>query len=66
MKNKNEHSNQTAKLVTIAQAAAILRVSKNTLRLWDRKGILKAVRYGVRGDRKYLVSDLEALLQKEE
>ncbi len=54
------------KLVSITQAAAILRVSKKTLREWDKKGILKAVRYGVRKDRKYLIKDLEALLNKEE
>ncbi len=63
MKDKQQ---EIPKLVSITQAAAILRVSKKTLRDWDKKGILKAVRYGVRKDRKYLIKDLEALLHKEE
>ncbi len=63
MKDKQQ---EIPKLVSIQQAAAILRVSKKTLREWDKKGILKAVRYGVRKDRKYLIKDLEALLNKEE
>jgi excisionase family DNA binding protein len=40
-------------LMTLSEAAASLKVHPNTLRLWDRKGILKAVRFGQRGDRRY-------------
>ncbi len=61
-----EKSRETPTVITLEQASAILRVSKKTLREWDKKGILKAVRYGVRKDRKYLIKDLEALLNKEE
>ncbi|GIW59223.1 MAG: hypothetical protein KatS3mg087_0289 [Patescibacteria group bacterium] len=40
-------------LLTPRQACDILKVHANTPRLWDHKGILKAVRFGQRGDRRY-------------
>jgi len=40
-------------LLTLREACEILKVHPNTLRQWDRKGILKAVRFGQRGDRRY-------------
>lgn len=49
-------------LLTIQQAAKILNVNTQTLRRWDKKGILKAVRVGNRkgvGDRRYRKKDIE-------
>lgn len=40
-------------LLTLKETCEILKVHSNTLRLWDKKGILKAVRFGARMDRKY-------------
>ena len=45
-------------LLTITQASEILGVNKNTLRAWDKKGYLKAIRIGLRGDRRYKRSDV--------
>lgn len=45
-------------LLTLREAAQILKVHPNTLRLWDKKGMLKAVRFGSRKDRKYRKEDL--------
>ncbi len=53
-------------IMTLSETAAFLSVSKQTLRNWDKQGILKSVRYGVRKDRRYLVKDVHVLLQKEE
>ncbi len=50
---------KTPELVTLAQAVDILKVHPNTLRKWDKKGILKAVRFGQRGDRRYYMKDIE-------
>jgi excisionase family DNA binding protein len=50
--------------LTIQQAAEALGVHPNTLRNWDNKGILKAIRFGSRGDRRYQKSDIEKLLKK--
>lgn len=52
------------KLVTLKEACEILKVHPNTLRQWDQKGILKAIRFGARRDRKYEKEDVLALLGK--
>jgi excisionase family DNA binding protein len=44
-------------LLTLKQACEILKVHPNTLRQWDKKGILKAVRFGQRKDRRYKKED---------
>ena len=52
-------------LLTIKQAAKILNVNTQTLRRWDKKGILKAIRIGARkgvGDRRYRKNDIEAYI----
>ncbi len=50
--------------LTVQQAAEVLGVHPNTLRNWDNKGFLKAIRFGSRGDRRYRKSDIEKLLKK--
>lgn len=52
------------KLIKLAEAAELLNVHPNTLRHWDRKGVLRAVRFGQRGDRRYQKEDLIRLLGK--
>ena len=49
-------------LLTLKQACEILQVHPNTLRQWDEKGILKAIRFGARKDRKYRKEDIEKLI----
>lgn len=44
---------KTPELLTLKETCEILKVHPNTLRQWDKKGILKAIRFGVRGDRRY-------------
>jgi excisionase family DNA binding protein len=53
---------QVAELITLSEASQILKVHPNTLRKWDRKGILKAVRFGERGDRRYKKEDINKLI----
>lgn len=52
-------------LITLSEACEILKVHPNTLRKWDRKGILKAVRFGERGDRRYKREDIAKLISEE-
>ena len=52
------------KLISLRETARILKVHKETLRRWDQKGRLKAIRVGSRQDRKYLISDVIQLLEK--
>lgn len=52
------------KLLKISEVADVLNVHPNTLRKWDEKGILKAVRIGERGDRRYKREDIEKMMEK--
>lgn len=49
-------------LLTLQETAKILKVHPNTLRLWDKKGILKAVRIGVKKVRRYKKEDIEKFI----
>ncbi|HEX2194324.1 MAG TPA: GAF domain-containing protein, partial [Candidatus Limnocylindria bacterium] len=49
-------------LLSVAQAAALLGVHPNTIRVWTEAGRLAAYRINARGDRRYRRSDVEALL----
>lgn len=50
------------KLLKLKEAAEILNVHPNTLRLWDRKGILDAVRIGERKIRRYRLEDIKKFI----
>ena len=50
--------------LTIKQASELLQVHPNTLRNWDKKGLLKAGRIGERGIRRYKRSELIKFLEK--
>ena len=45
-------------LISLKQASELLKCHPNTLRKWDISGLLKAVRFGKRGDRRYNKVDL--------
>jgi excisionase family DNA binding protein len=49
-------------LLTLREASELLKCHPNTLRQWDRKGILAAVRFGERRDRRYKKADILKLL----
>ncbi len=50
-------------LITLRDVCKILKVHPNTLRLWDKKRILIAARFGARKDRKYKKVDVMKLLK---
>lgn len=50
-------------LLKMSEVSEMLNVHPNTLRQWDTKGILKAIRFGSRGDRRYHREDVEKLLE---
>ena len=54
--------NETLELLKISEASKLLKVHPNTLRLWDKKGILKSVRLGLRGDRRYRMLELKKFI----
>ena len=51
-------------LLTLGEAAGILKVHPNTLRLWDKKGVLTAIRIGVKRVRRYKKEDIERFINK--
>lgn len=58
-----------AELLTLRETAKILKVNPGTLRRWDRKGILQAVRVGTRrevGDRRYRKEDIENYIEQKD
>lgn len=63
MKKQQEGTKEVPDILTLAQACEILHCHPNTLRNWDNKGILKAIRFGTRGDRRYHKSDILKLLK---
>lgn len=52
------------KILTLKEACELLNCHPNTLRSWDNKGILRAIRFGRRGDRRYNREDILKLLRK--
>lgn len=60
--NKDE---KVPELITLKDACELLKVHPNTLRQWDEKGVLKAIRIGVRKDRRYRKEDILKLIRKQ-
>ena len=50
-------------LFTLMEACDVLKVHPNTLRQWDAKGTLVAIRIGVKRNRRYRKEDILKLLQ---
>ncbi len=49
------------RLLTTGQAARLLNVHANTVRRWDRRGVLKSHRIGDRGDRRFAEDEVQQL-----
>lgn len=64
MAKKEDKLEELPDMLTLQQACDVLNVHPNTLRNWDNQGILKAVRYGKRGDRRYRKEDILNILKQ--
>ena len=51
-------------ILTMKQVCELLNVHPNTLRNWDNNGVLKAIRFGTRRDRRYKKSEIFKILKK--
>jgi len=51
-------------LLSLQETCEVLKCHPNTLRQWDNKGILVAVRFGERKDRRYKKDDIIKLLKQ--
>lgn len=54
--------NKHPEILSLKQACDILNCHPNTLRNWDKKGILKPIRFGTRRDRRYKKADILKLI----
>ena len=50
----------------VTKAARLLGVHPNTLRAWADQGRIRSLRVNQRGDRRFLVEDLQAFMRKAE
>jgi len=64
MVNQAKKKEELPEILTLQQACDLLNCHPNTLRNWDRKGILKAIRFGSRGDRRYSKGEILNLIRK--
>lgn len=62
MKKQRLKIEQMPDILTLQQACEILNCHPNTLRKWDNKGLLKAIRFGARRDRRYKKSEILKLI----
>ncbi|NCC61646.1 MAG: helix-turn-helix domain-containing protein [Verrucomicrobiae bacterium] len=53
-----QESQKVPELLTLKEACDILKCHPNTLRQWDKKGILPAIRIGERKARRYKKDDI--------
>ena len=53
-------------ILTLKQASEVLNCHPNTLRNWEREGIIECIRFGKRGDRRFRKADILKLLDKQE
>jgi DNA (cytosine-5)-methyltransferase 1 len=55
--------NSEKNLITIKEAAVLLGVTPLTLRNWDRKGKLTALRHPINNYRVYRLTEIQALIE---
>ncbi|MDD2766342.1 MAG: helix-turn-helix domain-containing protein [Candidatus Moranbacteria bacterium] len=65
MKTQQKKIEEYPEILTLAEACELLNCHPNTLRNWDNKGILKAIRFGTRGDRRYKKEDVLKIINKD-
>lgn len=66
MKNQSKQMDDYPDILTLQEACKLLNCHPNTLRNWDNKGILKAIRFGSRGDRRFKKEDLLKIVTQSE
>ena len=60
---KKRKNKQIPELLTLKEACDILKCHPNTLRQWDKKGILSAIRIGAKRVMRYKKEDILKFLQ---
>ena len=55
---------ETDALITVGEAASLLNIHVNTVRRWSNLGVLKSLRIGPRGDRRFRKKDILTFLER--
>jgi len=63
MKNQPNKIEDYPEILTLKEACELLNCHPNTLRNWDNEGVLKAIRFGRRGDRRYKKEDILSIIK---
>lgn len=50
-------------ILTLKQASEVLHCHPNTLRTWEREGLVECIRFGKRGDRRFPKTEIIRLLK---
>lgn len=64
MPNESQKNTDIPELLTLKEACEILKCHPNTLRQWDKKGILPAIRIGERKARRYKKEDILKIIER--
>lgn len=56
--------NETPELLSIGEVSNLFKIHQDTLRNWEKSGILVPLRVGPRKDRKYRKADIETIIAK--
>ena len=52
-----------SEMLTVTEVAHILHVHRNSVRRWADMGLLRAYRFGVRGDRRFKSHEVDEFLE---
>jgi len=63
MSKKPKKDSEIPELLTLKEACEILKCHPNTLRQWDKKGILPAIRIGEKRVRRYRKEDILSMIE---
>jgi len=64
MAKNDKKENEVPELLTLNEACELLKVHPNTLRQWDKQGILPAIRIGTKRVRRYRKEEIIKMLNK--
>ena len=64
MPKQPKKKDKMPELLTLKEACEILKCHPNTLRQWDKKGVLSAIRIGVKKVMRYKKEDILKLLNQ--
>lgn len=63
MPKRQDRKGEIPELLTLKEACELLKLHPNTLRQWDKKGILRAIRIGAKRVYRYRKADILKMLK---